>query len=107
PQLVGDHRRLARNRRNHGNPDTAALYRLDQRAEVAVAGEQRDLVDVLGQFHRIDRELDVHVALDLAAPAGVDEFLGRLGDDGVAVVIEPVDQGTKRGELLILDYRSV
>jgi hypothetical protein len=38
PQLIGDHRRLARNRGNHRDPDTAALYRLDQRAEIAVAG---------------------------------------------------------------------
>ena len=26
PQLVGDHRRLARNRRDYGNPDAAALH---------------------------------------------------------------------------------
>ena len=38
PQFVGDHRRLARNGRDHGNPDAAALHRLDQRAEIAVAG---------------------------------------------------------------------
>jgi hypothetical protein len=30
-----------------------------------------------------------------------------LGDDGVAVVIRPVGQWTKRGELRILDYRGV
>ena len=34
-----------------------------------------------GDLHGIDRELDVHVALDLAAAGLVDEFLGRLGDD--------------------------
>src|ERR1700732_5219072 len=62
---------------------------------------------MLGEFHRIDRELDVHVALDLAPPAGVDEFLGRLGDNGVAVVIEPVDQGADRRILLIFDNRGV
>jgi hypothetical protein len=38
------------------------------------------------------RQFDIHVALDLAAAAGVDEFLGRLGDDGIAVVIQPVDR---------------
>jgi hypothetical protein len=45
---------------------------------------------MLGELHRVHRELDVHVAPDLAAAASVDEFLGRLGDDGVAVVVEPV-----------------
>ncbi len=107
PQFVGDHRRLARNRRDHGHADAAALHRFDQRAEIAVTGEQHDLVDMFGEFHGIDRELDIHVALDLAAAGGVDEFFGRLGDDGEAVVIEPVDQGTDRRIFLIFDDRGV
>ncbi len=78
-----------------------------QRAEIAIAGEQHHLVDMLGEFHGIDRKLDVHIALHLAAARGVDEFLGRLGDDGVAVVVEPVDQGTDRGIFLIFDDRRV
>src|SRR6201999_2878127 len=106
-QFVGDHRRLARDGRDHGDADAAALHGLDQRAEIAVAGKQHDLVDMLGKLHRIDRELDVHVALDLAAAAGVDEFLGRLGDDGVAVVVQPVDQRADRRIFLILDDRGV
>ena len=53
-----------------------------------------NLIDVFGEFHGIDRELDIHVALHLAATAGVDEFLGRFGDDGIAVVIKPIDQRT-------------
>jgi hypothetical protein len=39
PQLVGDHRRLARDRGDHGHPDAAALHRFDQRAEIAVASQ--------------------------------------------------------------------
>jgi len=62
---------------------------------------------MLGELHRIDRELNIHVAFDLAAAAGVDEFLGRLGDDGVAVIIEPVDQRTDRRIFLIFDDRGV
>ena len=31
------------------------------------------------EFHGIDREFDIHVALHLAAATGVDELLGRLG----------------------------
>ena len=106
-QLVGDHRRLAGDRGNHGDPHAAALNGLDQGAEVAVTREQHHLVDVLGELHGVHGELDVHVALDLAAAGGVDELLGRLGDDGVAVVVEPVDQRPDRGVLLILDDRGV
>ena len=59
------------------------------------------------ELHGIDRELDVHVALDLAAAGLVDEFLGRLGDDGVAVVVEPIDQRADRRIFLILDHGGV
>ena len=106
-QLVGDHRRLGRDRGDHGHAHAAALHGLDQRAEIAVAGEQHHVVDVPGDLHGIDRKLDVHVAFDLAAAGLVDEFLGRLGDDAVAVVVEPVDQRPDRGIFLILDHRGV
>ncbi len=49
------------------------------------------MIDMACEVHGIDREFNVHVALDLAAAGLVDEFLGRLGNDGVAVVIEPID----------------
>ena len=56
-----------------------------------------------GKLHGISRKLDIHVALDLAPAADVDELLGRLGDDGMAIVVEPVDQGTNRRKLLVSD----
>ena len=37
----------------------------------------------------------------------VGEFLHRLGDDGIAVVIQPIDQRTDGGIFLILDERGV
>jgi hypothetical protein len=43
-------------------------------------------------LHGIDCELNVHVALNLAPPAMIDELLRRLGNDRVAVVFEPIDQ---------------
>ena len=94
PQLVGDHRRLTRNRRDHGHPDAAPLHRFDQRAEISVAGEEHDLIDVVGKLHRIDCKLDVHIALDLPVAVGIDKFLGGLGNHGKAVVIEPIEQRT-------------
>jgi hypothetical protein len=85
----------------------AALHGLHQRAEVAVAGEQHHVVEVRGQLQRVDRQLDVHVALDLATTRRVDELLGRLRHHPVAVVVQPVDQGADGGILLILDERRV
>ena len=83
------------------------LHGLDQRSEVAVAGEQNHVVDMPGHLHRVDRELNVHIALDLAAAEKIDEFLRRLGHDRVAVVVEPIDQRPDRGIFLILDQRGV
>jgi hypothetical protein len=102
-EFVGGHRRLAGDAGNYGNADATALHSLDQRTEIAVARKQDHLVDLPGELHRMDRDLDVHVAEDLAAPGGVDVFLGRLGDDGIAIVVEPVDQRPDRGKFLILD----
>ena len=81
----------------------AALHRLDERAEVAVAREQHHVVDEGRELERVDRELDVHVALDLAPAGRVDELLGRLRHHPVAVVVEPVDQRPDRGVFLVLD----
>jgi len=50
PQFVGDQRRLTRNRRNDGYPDATTLQRLDQGAEIAVAGEQNHLLDLIGEI---------------------------------------------------------
>jgi hypothetical protein len=94
PQLVGDHRRLARNRRDHGHPDSTALHCFDQRAKVSVTREEYDVIEVGGKFHRIDCKLDVHVAFDLPVAVGVDKFLGGFGDHGKAVVIKPIEQRT-------------
>ena len=60
-----------------------------------------------GELHRIDGKLDIHAALHFAAAAGVDELLGGLGDDGVAVVIEPIDERADRRVFLILDNGRV
>ena len=106
-QLVGDHWRLRRDGGDHGHAHAAPLHRLDQRAEVAVAREQHHVVDRAGDLHGIDGKLDVHVALDLAPAGLIDEFLGRLGHDAVAVVVEPVDQRPDRRIFLILDHGSV
>ena len=90
PQFVGDHRWLARYRRNHRNADAATLDCFDKGAESSIAREQDHLVDLTGEIHGIDGKLDVHVSLHLAATAGVCELLHRLGDYGVAVVTEPI-----------------
>jgi hypothetical protein len=65
------------------------------------------VIEVLGQAHGIDGQLDVHVALDLASPEGVRELLGRLGHHQVAVVVEPVDQRPDGRVLLVLGQRRI
>jgi len=96
PQFISHHRRLAGIGRDDGNVDAATLHRFQQRAEVPIAREQKHLVDMTGERHRIDGELDIHAALRLAAAAGVDELLGELGNDGIAVIVEPIDEGADR-----------
>ena len=58
-------------------------------------------------FEHVDRQLDVHVALDAAPAHRVGEFLGRLGDHRVAVVIEPIDQRPDRRVFLVLEQRRI
>jgi hypothetical protein len=95
-QLGGYHRRLSRYGGDHGDPDPVTLHGLDQCAEIAVAREKHHMIDMLGDLHGIDGEFDVHVAFDLATAGLVNKFLGRFGDHGVAVIVEPVDQRADR-----------
>jgi hypothetical protein len=106
-QFVGDHRRLAADRRDHRHPNAGALERLDQRLEVAIAREQHGMIQPWREFHRVHRQLDVHVALDLPPPGAVGVFLGGLGDHRVAVVLQPVDQRADRGVVLGFDECGV
>jgi hypothetical protein len=106
-QLVGHHRGLRGDRRDHRDAHAPALHRLDEGAEIAVAGEQHHVVDVGGELERIDGELDIHVALDLAAAGRIHEFLRGFRNDAVAVVVEPVDERADRGVFLILDQSSI
>jgi hypothetical protein len=59
----------------------APLHRLNKRAKITVAGKQHHSVDVGRDLHGIDCELNVHVALNLAPPAMIDELLRRLCND--------------------------
>ena len=106
-QFVGDHGRLRPHGGDHGHALALALHGIDQAAEIAVAGKQHDMVQLFGHFHHVDGQLDIHVAFDLAASGGVGEFLGRLGDHGVAVIVQPVDQRADRRILLVLDHGGV
>src|SRR5215471_1817260 len=62
---------------------------------------------MLDEAHSINSELDIHVAFDLAATVDVSELLGRLRHHRVAVVVEPIDQWTDRGILLVLHKRCI
>ena len=86
-QFVGDHGRLGLQRRHDTDPAATHLQGAHQRTEVAVTGEQHDMVQILDEAHGVDRQLDVHVAFDLAAAQRVGEFLGGLGHHRVTIVV--------------------
>ena len=65
------------------------------------------MIQAVGHLHHVDGQFDVHVALDLASARGVGELLGRLGHDGVAVVVQPIDQRPDGGVFLIIEQRGV
>jgi len=96
PQLIGDHGGLGADGGDHGHPDPAPLHRFDQPAQIAVAGEDHHMVEMRAEVEHVDRHLDVHAALDPAPPGGVGELLRRLGDHGIPIVAEPVDQRPQR-----------
>ena len=75
-QIVGDDRRLTRNRGDDGDTHAMTLHCFDEGTKISVAGEQYHLVDISGEFHRIDRELDLQTAFDPAAAASVDQIPG-------------------------------
>src|SRR5262245_13961303 len=106
-QFIRHHWRLRRYGRDDGHADPSALYGFDKRPKVSVTRKEHHVIDRVGNFHGIDRELDVHVSFDFAPTSLIHEFLGRLGDDRITVVVEPVDQRANRRIFLILDYRRV
>lgn len=56
---------------------------------------------MLREFHRIDRELDTHVASDFATAIAIVELLHWFCNDRKAVVIKPIDQRAERHKFLI------
>src|SRR5262245_10654900 len=102
-QLVRNHRRLRCYGRDDGYANPSALYGFDKRTEIAVTREKDHVIDRARDFHGIDREFDIHVSFDFSPASLIHKFLGRLGDNRIAVVVEPVDQRTDGRIFLILD----
>ena len=98
-EVVGDHRRRGFQRADRGDAHSLLLDNLHKPAKIAVARQQDDVIDRRCDAHHVDGEFHVHVAFQFAAPVHVGVFFGGLGDHAVAVVIQPVDQGTQRREL--------
>jgi SsrA-binding protein len=107
PQVVRDHRRRAGERRDHRHPLALALQGRHQGGEIPVAGKQHHVIVERRQFQGIDTQLDVHVAFHLAPPRGIGELLGRLGNHGEAIIVQPVDQRADGRIFLVLDQRGV
>jgi hypothetical protein len=93
-QVCGDHRK--------SNP--ATLRGGNEYSKVAIARKQYDFVNVLGKLNRIDGKFNAELIL---APAGSFGEFCRLGDNGEAIVSEPVEQGPERRGLTLVEHRRV
>ena len=65
------------------------------------------MINMAGNLHGVDRQFDVHVPFDFATAGLVNEFFGRLGDDTVTIVVEPIDQRPDRRILLVFDHSRI
>ena len=67
-----------------------------------------EMVDVVGHFHGVHGQLDVHTSLDLAPAEGIHKLLCRLGQHhGEAIIIQPIDERPYRGLFLIVHQGSI
>src|SRR5579864_115240 len=80
PEFIGHHWWLRTNGRTDRNSTAPALYRFHQFAEIAVAGENYDVIHPLRHLHHVNGELDIHITFDPPPPLRVGIFLERLGN---------------------------
>src|SRR5690242_10413307 len=91
-QLVRDHWWLRADGGDDADSPAFLLRRFNETAEVAISGENDDVIDHLRHFHDVDGKFDVHVALDAPPSLAVGELLERLCHYRKAVVVQPVDE---------------
>ena len=106
-QFISHHTGLGLHRANHRDTDTLALDGFNQPPKITITRKQNYMVKVIGHFHHVDGQLDVHITLDLTTPTGIGEFLHRLRNHRVTVVIQPIDQRSNRRILLIFNQSGV
>jgi hypothetical protein len=106
-QVVGHHGRSRDQRRDDADFPAPGLHRLNQRAEITITGKENNVIEVVGQLHHVNRDLNVHVALDLPAAKGIGEFARRLGDNRETVIVQPVDERADGRILRVLHQRGV
>jgi hypothetical protein len=85
-KLVRDHGPRRLQAAGDRYPLAPTLKGSDERREVSVARKQYEVVEVAGDLHRIDGDLEIHVSLDLAAPLVVGELLRGLAANNTSVV---------------------
>jgi hypothetical protein len=73
-QFVCYHRRMSRHARDDRHPRAAALEGFDKRTEIAVSREEHNVINMLGHFHGIDSEFDVHARFCSATGRLIHEF---------------------------------
>jgi hypothetical protein len=65
-------------------------------------GQKSRHVEYGGQLHGIHCQINIYILFDLAASLYVGILIRDLGDRGIAIIIESINQGTQRSILVIL-----
>jgi len=62
---------------------------------------------MIGEFHRIDGKLNIYVSLYFAAADTIEVFLRCLRNNGIAIIVEPIEQRPDQDVILIFNDSGV
>src|SRR5260370_20894534 len=62
---------------------------------------------MIGEFHRIDGKLNIYVSLYFAAADTIEVFLRCLPKNGIAIIVEPIEQRPDQDVILIFNHSGV
>jgi hypothetical protein len=65
------------------------------------------MIDERNDFQRVDGKLDRNGSLEFSSPFAIIEFFRSLGDDGISVVVQPVQEWLHRGKFRVFGHSGV
>lgn len=66
-QVIGNHRRLGLQGRYDTDAPAFLLQRRNEMPEIAIAGKQYNMIQMIRKPHRIDGQLDIHISFNFTA----------------------------------------